>query len=851
MINPVDDSIDSDPFPAGFDNAVEWIVAALLIFAPLAFGTTQPWSQEVFVIAVAFAAAVVAAKYTIAKFKSRRALRPVLTWIYLPMFAFLCLCVLQNRSLPAGLVNAVSPATIRLKSDLLSDIPDVKQELGRTTLSFYPFATHSQTVLLTAVVALFAVVVDVYRDPARIRRLLGVIAAVGLAVASLAAYQNISGATTVYGIVRAMHRNSGPFANYSHFSQFMNLSIGASLAVLLVGLTELNEYYRTPAEVWRAVRRPQHAILWIAALTCVLGPITIFLCMSRMGMISMLVAMVVTSAMLLWQGSSGKGGGRGGRGSLLAIVGLLVFVALLYVGFDTVYARLATVGDFESSAGIRTRIVRDLLPLFRQFPVLGTGLGTHEFIYPVFDRLDVPRMASHAENEYAQLMEESGGVGVLLAASFIGWMLVQYVRSTRRPREPIAYAAFGLGFGLFAILLHSFSDFGQHVPANAALTAIFAALLLNFARRARSELTSSEPPPTTNDMADQRRDIFGILLRPMVVVAVIVAGTYAVISTDRSRRAEANFTQAKISSIDLEAANWQAGDSVYLAIITSAARAALLEPTNITYRYWNDVYRWHALAHDLDPATGSVRLSTAAVPFAIEIVADLEAARLQCPSFGPPLCVAGQINYTVLGHRDLGRDEIHKAVRITPYDKDVNYAAARLAVDENDWSTAQSAFARYTLLGGNLHDFTDLLLHAGHPEIPYAIARGSRDNLRYLVSRMPQDDPAWKAWIARCTSDADTLLMAEATGPSASPDSLAQLATTHARQNHPLEAIPLFQRALRDNYARTDWRLALARCELAAGKPKDAARDARVVLQLRPASVDAQEIIDTAERTGL
>jgi hypothetical protein len=45
----------------------------------------------------------------------------------------------------------------------------------------------------------------------------------------------------------------------------------------------------------------------------------------------------------------------------------------------------------------------------------------------------------------------------------------------------MASGALGLGFGVVAILVHSAADFGQHVPAVAALTAVSCALLINLA----------------------------------------------------------------------------------------------------------------------------------------------------------------------------------------------------------------------------------------------------------------------------------------------------------------------------------------------------------------------------------
>ena len=55
-----------------------------------------------------------------------------------------------------------------------------------------------------------------------------------------------------------------------------------------------------------------------------------------------------------------------------------------------------------------------------------------------------------------------------------------------------AAAAIGMGYGLVAILVHSLTDFGQHIPANACLTALYGALLLNLAQAVK--LGRGAPP---------------------------------------------------------------------------------------------------------------------------------------------------------------------------------------------------------------------------------------------------------------------------------------------------------------------------------------------------------------------
>ena len=58
------------------------------------------------------------------------------------------------------------------------------------------------------------------------------------------------------------------------------------------------------------------------------------------------------------------------------------FICVLYIGFDAVYDRLASLRELHAYKG-RWQILKDLSVSFRRFPVLGTGLGTHEVVYPL------------------------------------------------------------------------------------------------------------------------------------------------------------------------------------------------------------------------------------------------------------------------------------------------------------------------------------------------------------------------------------------------------------------------------------------------------------------------------------
>ncbi len=820
-----------------FDTAAEGLVYCLLAFSPFAFGVVAAWSREIFLALVAAAAGVVAVKHVAGAWAGRAA-GYRWSWAYPTIVAFLTLCVLQTLPLPAAWVGRVSPGTVELRTELLHDLPNLAAALRRVPISFYVHRTVEQVVLVAAVAVVFAVVLDVFRDPARIRRLLTAVVAVGLGVAGLSAYQHLAGATKIYGVVPMAHPDVGPFMNYSHFSQFVNMSVGAALGLLLDRLATLADLYRSPGELWSAIRRPRNAVVWACAALGVLGPIMVLLSMSKMGMLSLFATALVTGGLLAWRGrSTALAAASGAMAWTLVGFALVVFAVLLFVRFDAVAAKLATVPTYENT-DTRTEILRDLLPAYRRFPLVGTGLGTFEFVFGLYDHRNWPTMASHAENEYAQLMLETGVLGVLPAAAFVALLVTNYVRATRRPAVPIDYVPFGLGFGLLAILIHSGSDFGQHLPANAALTAAFAALLTTCARR-----QSVTPPATTTPM---RRPL-ALVGTSSVLAGVVVAAVAVILWADRARAAESLWFAGQDRANELSAKQWQAGDAEYAAAVAPATAAVRLEPADVEYRYWADVYRWLALAHTVDPATGREVLPPGGHAVASRLVDDLHATRVLCPTYGYPSSLAGQIDRDVLGRVDQGRWEIATSARLAPYNASICMTAAAAALDAKRPDDATAILAHYLAIGGGVSDVAAACVRTGDALVAYRLVEHDRAGLLAFANRMPAGDPRWAAWIARCRSKADQLLAADAARPDAPPELAADQAAVDLQTGRPARAVDLYRKALIADFGNLDWHTGLARSLIAANRYAQAADEIRVCLRLHPDTPDLRDLLADCE----
>jgi hypothetical protein len=109
-----------------------------------------------------------------------------------------------------------------------------------------------------------------------------------------------------------------------------------------------------------------------------------------------------------------------------------------------------------------------VLPLLRDFPLWGTGLGTYEVVDVLLrrDGTDADRIFDHAENDYLEMLVEAGLPGLVAVATFVALTFRCGLRAVRRHQgRPEGGLALGALVAFAAVAIHSFTDFGMRIPA--------------------------------------------------------------------------------------------------------------------------------------------------------------------------------------------------------------------------------------------------------------------------------------------------------------------------------------------------------------------------------------------------
>ena len=431
--------------------------------------------------------------------------------------AGIAIAVIQVIPLSAALIKSISPHL----STLLPCWTDGPWTLGQwSTLSLTPGETFVGIGIFVAQIILITSVFQSIRSSQDIERILLVVAVATGLMAALGVVQYLTSNGNYLWFYEFAFNDTrsivkGTFSNRNHYASF--LAIGAGSLIWWTFKPErTRQDGRTTSQVSsRGSRRRQHssrplitsglqAEHRLAIGLVVLGVTTfaVLLSLSRGGTMSLAVVGLVTTGMLLKTGriTSKVAGG------CLGVI-LLIGSALTIHGMDRVNARLDTIwtelgaifSDTEdASLAGRREVWQAAVETITDFPVLGTGIGSHAAVTKAYMPPTDKRIFTHAENSYLNLGVETGlvGLGLAIVSLLVGFVccVVVFVKGTAQ-EQIIAIALTG---GLTAGTVHAAGDFIWYVPACSTLMMLLGACAVKLAS---SHIQALSLPRLTLDRA--------------------------------------------------------------------------------------------------------------------------------------------------------------------------------------------------------------------------------------------------------------------------------------------------------------------------------------------------------------
>lgn len=414
-------------------------LCALLAFAPLAFGTADPWSKAVL---EAGSACLVILWCVIQSAKKLIVLQ--WTWMFAPILLFGAV----------ALVQIVFGLSARMQS------------------------THDETILYCAYAMLFFLATAVFQSERNQRKFVMIFSALGFLIAMFGIIQHMTSHGVLYWYRQPRQESSvfGPFFNHNHYAGWMEMVW--PLALILA----LSEGQKT-------------GVRMMAGFAAVVMGFSILLSSSRAGSASFVTQMLFLGTLSLAQRKSKQ------MRWAFASVFLASAMFLYWFGFSSVWDRYSPVQvNTELTTG-RLAITQDALHIGAMKPILGWGLGTFPYIYPEYRSFYTNLFVNQAHNDYAQIWAETGAAGTIAMVWFVFLLLRAGMRGVRRGAiwKQNVNARLAAFTGCLGILVHSFADFNLHIAANAAMFYVLCAI----ATLPKTEVNVKEFPARHHELNDE------------------------------------------------------------------------------------------------------------------------------------------------------------------------------------------------------------------------------------------------------------------------------------------------------------------------------------------------------------
>jgi tetratricopeptide (TPR) repeat protein len=372
--------------------------------------------------------------------------------------------VAQVVPLPREWMLAISP---QMNQILLPTGSKGSLDLGLESwnqLSLAPWESVSGLATFIAYAMLFIVLVQRLKKQSDVERMMLAVGVIVIAMAVFAQVQCLASNGKFYWVYEHPFMTTdntphGSFTNHNHLSQFLALGVGP----LIWGI--LRERRNSGLHRSHSDQGPRRQSTWITVsmmlgLGCSL--VTVLLTSSRGGLLAVAVAIAVCFAGLLW---------------LRVIpaefcVGLVV-VACVVGGIVNLTGRETAMEDRLKQASGREQVWQANIAVAKDFPYLGTGVGTHNDAHRL--HLEKPTDGvefTHAESSYLQVLSETGLVGLGLAGLFIlvslRWCLGAFFSADKQ----ISSLAVAILASLMANVAHAVGDFFWYTPSCMMLLAM-------------------------------------------------------------------------------------------------------------------------------------------------------------------------------------------------------------------------------------------------------------------------------------------------------------------------------------------------------------------------------------------
>jgi len=374
----------------------------------------------------------------------KKKIRFVFPVFLFPLCLLLLLAVFQAIPLPLGLLKFLSGQAYKLYRQLLFG----RIKLSTASLSINAYETVNEIIKIATYMGITLLLVNSVKQKKQISAIINLIILIGLFLSIYALIQLCLFPNRAYWFEPGIFyiRAFGPFIYRNSFACYINMIIPLALV-----------YYSSDIPFWRRIFYGLSA--WVMSMA-------LFFTSSRGGIavfafdLAFLIIFSLFNDILK-------------RRLKFIFFWLAAFILpfSLIAGTKNIFSRLLKFSHPHSFsfAGHGYRWA-DVLSIWRDFPLFGTGLGTFANISMAYRGEPTNSLFAYAHSDILQFFSETGILGFSFAVLFIIFYFWEIFRVfPGEDKNSIFYAGTGLICSLTGTLFYSFFDFNLHIPAVAIL----------------------------------------------------------------------------------------------------------------------------------------------------------------------------------------------------------------------------------------------------------------------------------------------------------------------------------------------------------------------------------------------
>lgn len=467
-----------------FNHLIEKGIYFLLIFTPLAFGGVKPWAFTI-MEAVSF---IIFGAWLL-RMAALKRLEFYITPLLFFMLALAAVAVIQIIPMPPVMLSVVSSSSLRLYNTFLND----GAALWRP-ISIDPQSTLDELWKLLSYIAVFIVIINHFKTRPQITKTLRLVIWLGVGIAVFAVIQRLTWNGRMYwfypvkpGFEPSTGHIWGPYINRNHFAGYMEMAIPLALGFFLYRMTEIKVMQDMPIirklHIYAANNALMHMCVFMSSALVMTA--VLFISLSRGGIAGLAVGIIVFLLM------SFKRKSLKGKAAVLAMIGAVLLVLVVILSWGRMEDRFDDLAQADTNPRFET--LKDSVNLVRDFPLLGTGFGTFKTSYLSYQTKHSRVLFIHADDDYLETMADMGLIGLALAVGIIFFFFYPVVQVWRVRNNTFVKCMAAAGVAsCSALVLHGFTDFNTHIPANAMLLTVIAAstyaLVFNVSDRGRKNV---------------------------------------------------------------------------------------------------------------------------------------------------------------------------------------------------------------------------------------------------------------------------------------------------------------------------------------------------------------------------